>query len=148
MFEQAGQSSDLVEIAKAQRRLQKEPRNSSWRFPLFALAQRRARPFVALLRLDRGCAFRRAALAKDTRLSVATDPLRRIERRWSLCMMTVFVITTPIVRNSLEEAAAVGMGIGMIVFAVNYPVGFGMTMAVFFLIVAVCLALPSASLRR
>jgi hypothetical protein len=65
-------------------------------------------------------------------------------------VITFLVLLIPIliVRNSLEEAAAVGMGIGMIVFAVNYPVGFGITMAVFFLIIAVWLALPKAPSRR
>ena len=53
-------------------------------------------------------------------------------------MITFLVLLIPvlIVRNAIEEAAAVGAGIGMIVFAVNYPVGFGITMAVFFLIIA------------
>jgi hypothetical protein len=35
----------------------------------------------------------------------------------------VLLIPVLIVRNAIEEAAAVVAGIGMIVFAVNYPVG-------------------------
>ena len=69
-------------------------------------------------------------------------------------MTTVLVITflvlfisVLIVRTSPEQATAVGAGIGMIVFAVSYPVGFGITMAVF-LIIAVWLALLSAPSRR
>ena len=67
-------------------------------------------------------------------------------------MTTVLVITllvlficVLIVRTSPDQAAAVGAGIGSIVFAVNYPF---ITMVVFFLIVAVWLALPSAPSRR
>ena len=51
-------------------------------------------------------------------------------------------------RNAIEEAAAVGAGIGMIVFAVNYPVGFGITMAIVFLFSAVLVGfMPSRSRR-
>ena len=60
----------------------------------------------------------------------------------------VLLIPVLIVRNALEEAAAVGAGIGMIVFGFYSPVGLGITMAVFFLTVAVWLALPSVPPRR
>ena len=60
----------------------------------------------------------------------------------------VLLIPVLIVRNAIEGAAAVGAGIGMIVFAVNYPVGFGITMAIVFLFSAVLVGfMPSRSRR-
>ena len=70
-------------------------------------------------------------------------------------MTTVLVITflvlfisVLIVRTSPEQATAVGAGIGTIIFAVNYPVGFGITMAIVFLFIAVLVVFTPSRSRR
>jgi hypothetical protein len=70
-------------------------------------------------------------------------------------MTTVLVITflvlficVLIVRTSPEQAVAVGAGIGTIVFALNYPVGFGIAVAIVFLFIAgLVVFTPSRSTR-
>ena len=64
----------------------------------------------------------------------------------TMLLVTFLILFIPVLflRASPEEAAAVLTGSGMIVFGFNYPVGFGITMAVVFLIIAVWIALSSA----
>ena len=59
----------------------------------------------------------------------------------TMLLVTFLILFIPVLflRTSAEEAAAVLASIGMIVFGFNYPVGFGITMAVVFLIIAVWL---------
>lgn len=91
-----------------------------------------------LLRARRGAisSLRRAAVAPRSRRSL---------NGWSLhdddALSHFFILFIPVLflRTSAEEAAAVLTSIGMIVFGFNYPVGFGITMAVVFLIIAVWL---------